>query len=1130
MGGPPRAGTPLRESLTIFACALIALLTAALVGPWLVDWGAHRAFVEAGLSRALGAPVATRGAIDIKLLPTPILALDGFTLEKSDSSLSAGATRLELQVMPLLRGELRFYEATVAEPRATLRLGALPARAAHAPEVRFESVRLVNAGLRVIGADGVEKFAVSGIDIDGSADSPLGPFKGSGSLARDGAPVGFRFATGALENDRMKLKVVADAAEPWPRVDFDGALDLGTPEKPALEGQVVLAGATPGPWRLAGPLRLDGDGGTMERLDLRLGDEVAPINLQGAARLAWGAPAGLNVSLNTRQIDLDRIAASPFAAMARDWLDARGPAAKAPFAVDLTFGAPAATLGGEPLADVSAHIAVAPAAPIAVDLTVGAGPGGARLNMRGEVETGTAAAFRGHVEASASDLPRLTGWLNQMTGWNASTPPARALEVSGAFNLSAVGFSARDLTLKADRTTLSGAVAYTRAIGGARARLFADLASDSFDIDAAPDLTGATRMLADADLGLSIAARAVRVARFGAGTIEAGRIRMELRREGGVLTLEDLSIADLGGASVRASGVLGADGGQLDGNIDAARLGDLAAFLRRVAPGAASEALAARATALSPAKMSFHAQATRSAPDAPLVPTALTVDGTARGSTIKATVRPEGESSGLRASLIIASPDAAMLLRQMGFTTIGAATPGEARLELNASGRMDNLAVDARARLAGSMLGFRGSLTGGVAAAGDLTIDAPDAAPLARLLGYPWPDASVKIPAKLTGRVSVAPREANIADLSGEIAGSAVAGDLKRSVDATGEPRWTGALRVDHLSLPALAVAVLGPPRTTKPGEVWSSTPFAAGMAREPIADIDIATGDLRLTEAIAAADARMRLSLAPNLVQFENVEARGGEARITGRLTLRRAGGDASALGSIGIDGLPLALPTLTGTASGALTFSGSGQSPAALMRGLTGQGDASISGLVIARADPDAPTRVLERAESGGLFISENDFVGALRRELDQASYRASERSMTAAVVAGAIRLTSPDGLSIAYDPSTNTLETRVALAPATLPNDWQGPAPRVGVAWRGPPASPTRDIEASAFNAALTARAIAREQARIEAFEADTRERAFFNRRRKGLEFLNQRARELEIFELDRAAPAAPTPTPQ
>ena len=66
----------MRDSLTILAIALIVVLTAALVGPYLVDWSAERGWIEARLTETLGAPAKIRGAIDLKLLPSPYFVVD----------------------------------------------------------------------------------------------------------------------------------------------------------------------------------------------------------------------------------------------------------------------------------------------------------------------------------------------------------------------------------------------------------------------------------------------------------------------------------------------------------------------------------------------------------------------------------------------------------------------------------------------------------------------------------------------------------------------------------------------------------------------------------------------------------------------------------------------------------------------------------------------------------------------------------------------------------------------------------------------------------------------------------------------------------------------------------------------
>ena len=90
--------------------------------------------------------------------------------------------------------------------------------------------------------------------------------------------------------------------------------------------------------------------------------------------------------------------------------------------------------------------------------------------------------------------------------------------------------------------------------------------------------------------------------------------------------------------------------------------------------------------------------------------------------------------------------------------------------------------------------------------------------------------------------------------------------------------------------------------------------------------------------------------------------------------------------------------------------------------------------------------------------------------------------------------------------------------------LPKDWVGAPPSLAVVWKGPPAAPTRDLDAGMFVAALTARALEREQARIAAFEADARERAAFNRR-EGIKPADFKPHRRMLGEGDDALDAGP-----
>ena len=65
----------MRDLITLVATALILLLTAALAGPWFIDWTAHRGWVESELARLTATRVKVNGEVDLKLLPVPKLSL-----------------------------------------------------------------------------------------------------------------------------------------------------------------------------------------------------------------------------------------------------------------------------------------------------------------------------------------------------------------------------------------------------------------------------------------------------------------------------------------------------------------------------------------------------------------------------------------------------------------------------------------------------------------------------------------------------------------------------------------------------------------------------------------------------------------------------------------------------------------------------------------------------------------------------------------------------------------------------------------------------------------------------------------------------------------------------------------------
>ena len=101
----------------------------------------------------------------------------------------------------------------------------------------------------------------------------------------------------------------------------------------------------------------------------------------------------------------------------------------------------------------------------------------------------------------------------------------------------------------------------------------------------------------DMDFAIDFSAQAVRVARLGAASADAGRIGARLSRAGDTLVVDNLAVQNLGGAALSGAASFGPAGGRGQARLDADKLTDLAALARRIWPSRWSDALAALAGA-----------------------------------------------------------------------------------------------------------------------------------------------------------------------------------------------------------------------------------------------------------------------------------------------------------------------------------------------------------------------------------------------------------------------------------------------------------------------------------------------------------------------------------------------------
>jgi len=1127
----------LRDLITLLATALILLLTAALAGPWFIDWTAHRGWVESELARITATRVRVGGEVDLKLLPVPKLSLRDVrvTSNRPDGPvLDIARVRFELAAASLLRGELRFIDAELERPQLSINLredGRLlsPRIPYFSPTgVQVEKLTVRDGSLAVRKNDASDPLVFGGLDFTGEASSLVGPYRGSGALRLGSTPVKWRFSTSAIENDRLRTKIIIDESPLNPRADLEGFLsfagDLSGGEL-SFEGPSTFSGTSriggvAVPWRLSGQLKASPAGAGLEEAEWRAGEDERALIANGTLQFDRLPEPKARITLQARQLDLDRLLGAPNRPASRrlmtlvsDALSDRDFAEAWPFAFEAKLEAPNALLAGEAFSDLHSEIVVTSRDLPRVKFSAQA-PARSSVLLDGVLETGAAASFRGRSEWVARDIPRLAAYLALFDPRAALLRdlPVRGIELAGDVEISGVGAIGRQLKLRLDRSDFSGALAYTRAQGDARARLFADLASDALDLEDLPELAGSARLTSDMDLSLALEARAVRLERFGAGTVDAGRIGLRLVKEARETRLEKLSIDNIGGASLSAQGRLGDAGHDLSARIDAQRLGDLATLLQRIAPGAASDALAQRAVALAPLRM----EAALRGRDFDR-PDDLRIEGTARGTKINLSLKPNGANTEIAGSA--ENPDAGLLLRQLGFETLPIGNVGNGRFQLRASGNGEKGFAGAVSLSAARVdLTLEGQASGSFVmpeARGSLRLRSNDASNFLRLTGFGLPDLSSNFPLEAGGDLLVSKGVVTLDNLSGLAVGSFINGAL-RGEEIDGLQRWSGRLKTDRLGLPMLVMLSLGPQPPTPRGTVWPDQKFAAGLAETPRLALDISANEFDLSEQIQAREANFRLRLEPGLVALEKARMKLGEGTLAGDLALRRTAEGAALLAKTDFANLALPQGPVTGRISGHVELTSIGLTHAALAAGLAGEGQAQIEGLSIANADPTAIARLMGGVDRGQINVDERDLRIALLREFERAPFAAGPRDFRVTGAGGVLRLDSAHDprLSLAFDARQWSGEARVTLA-AKAPKDWSGEAPAATLIWQGRFGAMQRTLDGAPLFNTISVRAIQRESERVQALDEDIRERAAIQRRAKAFEFLRRREREIFLF---------------
>jgi len=1015
---------------------------------------------------------------------------------------------------------------------------------------------------------------------DSSADLTIAPFSG------DVLPV--------------KASIVLPGAKM--RAAFDGSLDVSLSGRaggagPRIVGGLELLGLAPlanetaVPWRLAGPLTLESGLAALEPASLQVGIDQRSLRLSGSARLVVTEPATLSLRLDADQLDFDSFfrTEQKSTASVEDLLSAANSlrrhlssADQTNFRWRLAAKSNSLIVGSQSISafDLSAESLPDGETKISVRADV---PGDGQFDADGIASIANDPQFNGKVGLKIGDITPWRIWLTSdapnAEDWVAELLSAltnRGLELNGEIAASPTGVSLGNLRVAIGRSLLNGAFRWTRPRGDSPAHVAADFDSDELDLDAVPDVEASSRMFGGADFSLAVKSKAFKIARVGESELTGGSLIARIARTGDRLSVDRLSIDGLGGVALEFHGSKDRDAFQFDGSIDSGTSREVLSLVERAAPGFWTHLIAGRAARLFPLSLDFEGRGVWSAETERPRSLTTVIKGRVADASLDASVA-SSEQGSLEVEARADSQNSGELLGQLLPVSLPKGG-GPAQVNIVARGSTtDGLEASATAKFMTADFAWRGRVdlqrvaSGVVALEGSATLSAPNAESFLTAVALA-PSQATPIASAIAASALVKLDDGEIAlsDLTGTIGGSKFSGslrysgppsgvlagsgseDIRAAEDATSairaeaQPQITGSLKFDVGSLADVLALKTGPLRLASAGSVWSSAGFAPPTLSPPSADIQISFDKFEIGEQIEGRLASARLRANASMLAIENGEVTLPGGNLAGRLTASRSGDTISLTGSISTESFALSLPTLVGSIAGKLDFASSGSSPSEVIANLSGAGAATLSGSTIPKLDIGALQRLVERVQERELKTDQDSLEKLFSEELDKGKLTIPNASAPISMTIGQLSLANVPlsdekiggALSEAYDVRSKLAKARVVLAYSPPLPFWSGAPPSAVVTLTGTTGALQRDVDVGALAAGLTAQAIARESDRIANFEADVRERAYFNRRFKAELFMLRREAELAAFaqqqalqrtDADRSGPGPQNATP-
>lgn len=1116
----------MQNTLLALAIAIILALVAALVAPLVIDWSGQRSMFEIQATRLLGVDVRVTGAIDARLLPSPRITLNDIEIGKpGEGAIRARSLGIEFALSPLMRGEWRASDITIAGPQIRLGLDAAGHVQAPGLAVGFDADALSVDRLSIIEGTVTLADAANGASLklervwfNGDAKSLLGPFKGEGAVTIGGELYPFRLNAGRYNDDtgtRVRLNIdpvsrplsiEAEGALTLAGGDpkFDGTLALSRPVGVTLRGASVVQ-----PWRLAGKVKATAAAALIQQIEFQYGSEEQGLKLTGVADFKFGTRPRFDGVVSGRQIDVDRAipaadGARPLPAAAiRQLAELGGGVFRPSIPIQIGVGIDQVTLGGNTVQNVRGDITSDTQQGWNLDRFEFRAPGYTQVRLSGRLAVGAnSVSFTGPAELESTDPKALTAWLEGRG--DSAQADLRPLKLRGDVTLASDKVAVERLRAEFDRRTITGRMAYGFANGDRKAKLDAELNAPELDIDAALGFGNAVLAGSNIDRPHDMTI-AVDIGRATIAGLAARNASARLKVDGSGLQIDRLSVADFGGAAFSASGHIVATAlspqGDMRIDLDAPDMAPVTALLGRFAPETAAM-LASRAPLMAPAKL--HGRLTIDGAKSPTTAN-LAIDGSLGKVRLALNGQSSADLMAFSASDIkldgkLEADDGKMLIAMLGLnrTVTVDAGGGALTFKATAAGQGDTQ-IDSRLTANGldaSLSGTANLLAANRTAALRATIVRADVAPL-RGPGA----AQASLPITFASRVTLAGNDLSLPDINATVGGAAVRGKLSATLQRPN--RIQGDLEADAIDGGAVIGALTGMPAANGaklPANAawsWSSEPFGDNLLGDYTGQIALKARRLDLLPRLGAREFRGTLRLGKNEIIVDDASGEAGGGKLSGRLSLRSGAEGLKTTVKVtlaGVDAASLMPPGPRPSVSGKLDLSadveGSGLSPVALIGSLQGSGKIALADGQFAGLDPRA-FDVVTHAVDQGLPIDGIRVGDVMRRALDsgQLAVKRAEGKLT--LSAGQVRLgeVGVDSNDAALSLSGNadlidgSIDGRMVLS-GTVKT--AGARPDIFMSLQGPASSPSRTIDVSALAGWLTLRSVENQTRNLKMIE--------------------------------------------